>query len=152
MDSNTIYYFECQTLNLSLQTAQNISKLTIQLLWCSNTKPYKTLSNPIYQRTYLEHILHLVSPHVTYPPFRHITLWLYLCLSKVNIWRGLWYLHRFCSIVIIPNYHLYIFFIWPFVHWNLSFLDLLIGRHKIGINMTSCRVYTTIGDSSTPSK
>ena len=36
MDSNAIYYFEFQTCNLDLQPAYNISKLTIQILWCSN--------------------------------------------------------------------------------------------------------------------
>ena len=60
MNSNTIYYFKFQTWNLALQPAYTIFKLTIQLILCSNTIPYKTLSNPIYQNTYLEHIIHIL--------------------------------------------------------------------------------------------
>ena len=49
MDSNTIYYFKFQTWNLDLQPVYNRCKLTIQLVWCSNTRPCKTFSNPIYK-------------------------------------------------------------------------------------------------------
>ena len=43
MDRNTIYSFKSQTWNLALHLAYNRFKLTIQLLWCSNYIPYKTL-------------------------------------------------------------------------------------------------------------
>ena len=44
MDSNTIYYFEFQNWNLDFHPDNNRCKLTIQILSCSNSITYKTLS------------------------------------------------------------------------------------------------------------
>ena len=67
MDSNAIYYFEFQTWDQALHPAQNRSKLTIQLLWCSNQTiqvTFPTLyQHSIQEQHALNAIYMLVSPH-----------------------------------------------------------------------------------------
>ena len=44
MNSNTIHYLEFQTWNMYLQPAYNRCKIIIQIILCSISRPYKTLS------------------------------------------------------------------------------------------------------------
>ena len=92
MDSNNIYYFEFQICNLDLQQVYNRCKLTIQRLWCSNSRPYKTLSWISYttkSSQYTNYIsrknLHLVTSKYTCPGFVFV-------LQKLWTFRNEWHI------------------------------------------------------------
>ena len=73
------------------------------------------------------------------------SMWTIRLLFSYVFCRGLQDLHRVCSWIIFPKLP---FILFDLAHWQISFLDFLIGRRHIDINITSCRFYKIIGDAS----
>ena len=70
MDSTTIYYFKRQTSNLYLQPVYNRCKFTIQLLWCSHSRPWNTLSWTSSTLNYIIYTNYTLGNHLSFISFR----------------------------------------------------------------------------------
>ena len=65
IDSNNIYYLLFQNWDMDLQHAYNRCKLTIQILLCSNSIPYKTFVFISYTLNYIQYTNYTLSTHST---------------------------------------------------------------------------------------